>query len=224
MSIIQLKADFLPFTVLQISQPNIGKIKTQLQSKINQAPKYFNQAPVIIDIDKTPENDTLNLVELCELLKTFKIMPIGIRGINSQQQKIATSQGLPVLKKTSAQPAPAPTEKKIPGTNTRIITKPLRAGTQTYAPDGDLIILAAVNAGAECIADGSIHVYGPLRGKALAGAKGNTQARIFCKSLEAELISVAGHYLVKDNLKVPQTKKPILQVFLKDDKLNIEGI
>ena len=85
-------------------------------------------------------------------------------------------------------------------TTARIVTEPVRSGTQIYARGGDLIVTAAVSPGAELVADGNIHVYGPLRGRALAGASGDTSARIFCSRLEAELVSIAGRYLVSEQL------------------------
>lgn len=83
----------------------------------------------------------------------------------------------------------------------KIVTTPIRSGQQVYAPGGDLIIMAAVSAGAEVLADGNIHVYGALRGRALAGVKGDTSARIFCQSLEAELVSIAGTFKVDEDLR-----------------------
>ena len=99
----------------------------------------------------------------------------------------------------------------------------MRSGQQIYAPDGDLIILSSVSPGAEILADGSIHVYGALRGRALAGIKGNTEARIFCKSLEAELISVAGCFQVHEDIDKTFWEKPT-HVFLRDDDLCVESL
>jgi len=98
------------------------------------------------------------------------------------------------------------------------LTQPLRAGQITYAQGRDAIALAAVNSGAELIADGNIHVYGPLRGRALAGARGNEQARIFCSKLEADLVSIAGVYLSADQLPQDKLGKAV-QIFLADGDL-----
>src|SRR3989338_7212034 len=100
---------------------------------------------------------------------------------------------------------------------TKIVTKPVRAGTQVYAKDGDLIIMAPVNAGAEVISDGNIHIYAPLRGRALAGANGDTNARIFCKQLEAELISIAGHYLLNEKINAGNYAQNMVQIFLNNN-------
>jgi septum site-determining protein MinC len=94
----------------------------------------------------------------------------------------------------------------------------VRSGQQVYAPEGDLIILAPVQAGAEVLATGNIHVYGPLRGRALAGVHGQGQARVFCQSLEAELVSIAGQYKISEDLQKLGWKKPV-QIQLRDDLL-----
>ena len=104
---------------------------------------------------------------------------------------------------------------------TRIITTPVRGGQQVYAPGGDLVVLAAVSPGAELLADGNIHVYGPMRGRALAGIKGDTKARIFCRQLAAELVSVAGQYKVADDLRRDPLWGQQVQVSLSGDVLNI---
>ncbi len=103
------------------------------------------------------------------------------------------------------------------------ITPPVRSGQRLYAQGGDLVELAPVSAGAELMADGHIHVYGPLRGRALAGVKGNADARIFCQDLRAELISVAGHYRVSENLDPALAGRPV-QVRLQDGRLITEAL
>jgi septum site-determining protein MinC len=103
----------------------------------------------------------------------------------------------------------------------RLITQPVRSGTQVYARDADLVVTAPVSAGAEIMADGNIHVYAALRGRALAGAGGDAEARIFCSRLEAELVSIAGHYLVSDQIP-PEFRGLPVQIALVDDRLTIE--
>ena len=102
----------------------------------------------------------------------------------------------------------------------RLVTAPVRSGTQIYARGSDLVVTAAVSPGAELVADGNIHVYGALRGRALAGASGDTAARIFCTRLEAELVSIAGRYLVSEQMPPEQRGSPV-QIALVDDRLTI---
>ena len=101
--------------------------------------------------------------------------------------------------------------------------QPVRSGQQLYARGTDLIIRAAVSPGAEVLADGSIHVYGALRGRALAGCRGEESARIFCQSLEAELVAIAGNYLVAEDMASEHRKQPSM-VRLSDEKLTIETL
>jgi septum site-determining protein MinC len=100
---------------------------------------------------------------------------------------------------------------------------PVRSGQQVYAQGRDLTVCAAVGAGAEVMADGSVHVYGPLRGRAMAGALGDTGARIFCREFHAELVAVAGHYKVLDEIPKEFHGRPV-QIFLRDESLVIEEL
>lgn len=164
--------------------------------------------------DPEPEIDFPGLLDM---LVPYKVKPVAVRGASPDQTAAAQRLGLlhapdarvvaagapsPELPSASAAPAtnaaPAPSAPAEPSEpaplGALLIDKPLRSGQQVYARGRDLVVLAMVNAGAEVIADGSIHVYAPLRGKAIAGARGNSQARIYAHSLEAELVSIAGIY------------------------------
>ena len=103
------------------------------------------------------------------------------------------------------------------------MTRPVRSGQRIYAAGGDLSVVGSVSSGAEVMADGNIHCYGPLRGRALAGTRGNTEARIFCSDLQAELVSVAGHYRVNENIPAELRGVPV-QVYLDQNVLRIERI
>lgn len=237
-SCFQLKADFIPITVLKLAQCDLRSIAQELDQAISTAPKYFTHAPIIVDIlNLGPLKNELDIPGLCKILREKNIIPIGIRGIETKQKAIAIENGLALLKSGPAlpeeAPAPAPEKieiKKVSGkteakyTQAKIITKPIRAGTRIYAKDSDLVILAAVNSGAEVIADGNIHIYAPLRGRALAGASGDKDARIFCQAIEAELVSIAGHYWVKENIKAPKNSKSMFQIYLENDKLNLSTL
>jgi septum site-determining protein MinC len=120
--------------------------------------------------------------------------------------------------------APPPSSSQPPGEMFALtLTQPLRSGQVVYAEGRDAVALAAVHAGAELMADGNIHVYGPLRGRALAGASGSEDARIFCQRLEADLISIAGVYLHSDALPADKRGKPV-QVALRDGQLVVTDL
>lgn len=121
----------------------------------------------------------------------------------------------------AAVPVPTPVVVAPKPVNTMIVDTPVRAGQQIYARGADLVIMAAVNNGAEIIADGSIHVYAPLRGRALAGASGNTGARIFTASLEAELVSIAGVYRTFENGHPAELAHQQVQVRLNGDRIDV---
>jgi septum site-determining protein MinC len=223
----RLKADMVALTVMQLQTINLGEIAVELKLTISKAPRFFEKAPLVIDVREVNANG-LDLAGLLGLFKEYSIVPIGIRGLNELQQTAAEELGLPCLQAPSVvegKPAVAKQSAAAPlPEGAKVLTKAVRAGTKVYAKGQDLIVIGPVNVGAECIADGNIHVYGPLRGRALAGASGNAEARIFCHSLEAELIAIAGHYQVRENMQVPTENAGMLQIFLSDNKLSIKSI
>jgi septum site-determining protein MinC len=131
--------------------------------------------------------------------------------------------------RTQQQTAAAPAQSEPVSTTpptlkpAKVINRPVRSGQQVYAEGSDLVITASVSEGAELLADGNIHVYGTLRGRALAGVKGNTGARVFCQSLDAELISIAGQFIMHETVKGECWKKPA-QVYLEEETLRIEPL
>lgn len=236
-ALFQLKADFFPMTVIKLNSTDTSSLKLNLEDSITKAPKYLVNAPVVIDTSDIEEalQQHIDFHALRQLLKDKQVIPVGIRGLNKKHHDHAIAADFAIMatgrspnlaegNPISAAASVKKEAEKLPIITTKIISRPVRSGTQVYARDTDLIILSAVNAGAECLADGNIHVYGPLRGRALAGANGNKEAHIFCESLEAELIAIAGQYLTKDQIKLSKIKSPLIHIFLKDNKLQIEGI
>jgi septum site-determining protein MinC len=206
----QLKGGLYPLTALQLLEPNLAIFEQQLDVKIQQAPKFFLNAPVVIDLQKLKTGTNLDFYRLKEILLKNKLIPIGIKSATTDLQTAAIGAGFAILQESTKEATPekkqtaAPTEEtaetEIKGSNTKVITEPVRSGQQIYARGGDLVVIAPVSHGAELLADGNIHVYGPLRGRALAGVTGDVHAHIFCQSLEAELISVAGQYKISEDI------------------------
>ncbi len=221
----QLKGGLFTLTTLQIFSPDLVALKTQLMAKIQQAPNFFHHAPIVLDLRIANQpNVALDFVGLKSLLNELKLIPVGIKNAGPEQMHAAVQSGMALLRDT---PDPRAKDKLSTNTNvapksvaTKIVTTPVRSGQQVYAPDGDLIILNHVGNGAELIAEGNIHVYGALRGRALAGINGNQNARIFCQSLEAELVSVAGSYKLSEDIE-RQAWKIAAQIYIKDDRLQI---
>jgi septum site-determining protein MinC len=202
----ELKDTSLPLVVVALHQADPAVLVEELRHKLGDTPNFFDDDPVVIDLSALREADPpLPFADLVGALAQHRMRPALVTGGSAQQMADALAAGLPA----APEPAPAPRprtveverevireiEREVPvHVPTLIVDKPLRSGQQAYAKGGDLIVNAAVNAGAEVLADGNIHVYGPLRGKAIAGSRGNTAARIFTTCLEPELIAIAGVY------------------------------
>lgn len=218
----KLKGRLYTFTVMQFLDEDYSSFTQQLDDVVNKAPKLFDKTPLVIDCSAI-NGDHLDLQMICQCLREHGILPIGIQGGSPLLETLAQCQGLAVLNASSSHDKP--TGKKSKETKqvakAKLLTIPVRSGQQVVSMEGDLIIAAAVSHGAELLSDGNIHVYGALRGRALAGISGNKHARIFCQSLDAELVSIAGFYRLSDAME--PVNKPC-QIFLQDDHIQIEPL
>lgn len=221
----QLKTSFAPCTILQITSDDLGGLEHQLAETIKRAPNFFHGSPIVIDLEKIKTTDTFDFAKLKQILLAAAMVPIGTHGGTEAQQEDAFLHGLPtlVIGKLSNVDIKKKAAERVSNA-TRIITTPIRSGMQIYAKGGDLVVIAPVSAGAELLADGNIHVYGPLRGRAMAGVQGNTQARIFCHALEAELVSIAGYYLIKEDIHTLPEAKNMIQIYLDNEQVRIDAI
>ena len=219
----QFKTSFAPCTILQISRYDLAALQQELEDVINRAPKFFLGAPIVIDLEKVKTLGEIHFAELKAILAAKNLVPMGVRNGSPEQLEAAAMQGLPALAigKLSHNET---IDKKFEKQPTKLITTPIRSGMQIYAKDTDLIVTAPVSAGAELLADGNIHVYGPLRGRALAGVQGDTEARIFCHTLEAELISIAGYYLTREDMQPLPESHGMIQIYLDKEQVQIEAI
>ena len=200
---IELKGSSFTLSVVHLhhSQPEV--IRQALQDKVDQAPAFLRDAPVVINVASL--SGEVNWREIQQAVASAGLRVVGISGCKDERLKRAiTRAGLPLLnegKGQKATPPPAPAvPESVPAAKTRIINTPVRSGQQIYARNSDLIVTSSVSAGAELIADGNIHVYGMMRGRALAGASGDAQCQIFCTHLSAELVSIAGQYWLSDQI------------------------
>lgn len=228
----QLKGTTVTTLVLDIHTYQRDLFARQLQDKVSSAPQLFAGSALYINL--ATSKAALSVEELTDLIaccREFDLQPFACRGAPDALLPTIKQLGLTVLPTTrsrdmpavSAAPAPQKAAEKAAAATTRVIQRPVRSGQQVYAKGGDLIVLAPVNEGAEIIADGNIHVYSTLRGRALAGVNGNTEARIFCQQLEAELVSIAGYFMLNDTLRT-HCWKQAAQIFLKDESLQITAI
>jgi len=207
--VIEFKGSNFTLMVLHLFDTDTDKIAEQLADKISKSPNFFQNAPIVIDLQAVQdENNAIDLVKVVRLLRRQSLIPVAVRGGNSEQHEMALSMNLGLLMNTKAShPKPAkevepeikPVTVSIP-LETKIIRQPVRSGQQILALNGDLIVLATVSQGAEILARRHIHIYGALRGRALAGIKGDNEAQIFCQQLNPEMISIAGQYQANEDL------------------------
>lgn len=235
---LELKASLFPLTILKLNTADPGLLSDHLEKLNKQMPNFFQHTPVVLDLKDLSPQVELNFTEIVARFFRFQLIVIGIRNGSLAQQQSAMLAQLAIIPKGSKEDSewnannfskPQAAIKKAPipsaqsSSNTKLITKPVRSGQQIYAKNGDLIVIASVSHGAELLADGHIHVYGVLRGRALAGTQGDTSARIFCRGLEAELVAIAGFYRVKDD--IPEIKSDFLtQIFLDNENVVIESL
>lgn len=233
----QLKGSAISVVVLALIDYDPASLRQQLQEKIDQAPQFFMNSPVLINLDKLENPSLLNdCSELLQICRDLGLQPLGFTAVPEALEEAVQTTGLATLprpgeralKMPESEPSPEPQvervveERWVPRVS-KVITRPVRSGQQIYAEGADLIVLAQVSEGAEVLADGHIHIYGALRGRALAGVRGDEGARIFCQSMEAELVSVAGNFLLRDSFADAVLKKPV-QIYLEGENLRIEKL
>ncbi len=201
---IELKGSSFTLSVVHLHDAKPEVIRQALEDKIAQAPAFLLHAPIVVNVSAL--EGAVNWPALLQAITTTDLHVVGISGCKDPELKAEVERaGLPLLtegkekaprKERAAEPAPV----AAPVTKTRLIDAPVRSGQRIYSPNCDLIVTSHVSAGAELIADGNIHVYGMMRGRALAGASGDKDAQIFCSHLTPELVSIAGEYWLSDQI------------------------
>ena len=226
----ELKIGQVGIANLRIRTLDVPRLVEEMRSRVQRAPNMFGRAAVVIDfggLSHTP--DTATAQALLEGLRAAGVLPVALAYGTSEIEKLSQALGLPLLAKfragyERADGAAAETAAVAQASSVGMIqSAPVRSGQQIYADNRDLTVLTTVGAGAEVIADGSVHIYGPLRGRALAGAQGNARARIFCREFHAELVAIAGHYKVLEDIPKDLRGKPV-QVWLEDEQIKIAAL
>ncbi len=246
----EIKSANLPLVALILKRDDWDLLSQELLRQFGpdgESPNFFDHDALVVDLSHLdPQAPVKDLVPLLRVLRSCSLVPVAVRGGSPEWMAAALAVGLvqaelEMQRAPRTEPAHAPTEvvrevvrevvqevvREVPGPGTMVIDRPLRSGQKVYARGADLVVLAMVNPGAEVVADGNIHVYAPLRGKAMAGARGNVQARIFSTCLEPELISIAGVYRTSENALPAEVHGKAAQVRLSDDgqeKLLIEAL
>jgi septum site-determining protein MinC len=239
----ELKFGQVGIANLRLKRFDLAALAAELQAKLVAAPQLFTRAPVVLDLSHLPAlPDVATVRQILATIRASGMLPAGLAYGTSAMEALAHELDLPLFAKFRAAyeraggeplvevPAPAPVRASEPApvparistptsaTTGQVHTQPVRSGQQVYARGRDLILTATVGHGAEVIADGSVHVYATLRGKAIAGAQGDVTARIFCHDFQAELVSIAGQYRVFEDIPADLRGKPV-QAWLDGEKL-----
>ena len=245
----EIKSAQLPLVALHLRSSDVDVLVADVLAKFGvegESPDFFDHDALVIDFSHLDaQTPVFDLVPLLKVLRSCSLVPVAVRGASPQAMAAALAVGLVEAPPEVHRQRPAveslPVDvvqetvrevihevvREVPGPTTMVVDKPLRSGQKVYARGCDLVVLAMVNQGAEVVADGNIHVYAPLRGKAMAGARGNTQARIFSLCLEPELISIAGVYRTSENAMASNVHGKAAQVRLSNDgqdRLIIEAL
>jgi len=232
---IELKGSSFTLSVVHLHDAKPEVIRQALEDKIAQAPAFLQHAPVVINISALDE--AVNWSALHKAIASTGLRVIGVSGCKQAELKAEIDRaGLPLLTEGKENPRQPPAveaqvvevpivEEPVvaPITKTRLIDVPVRSGQRIYAPGCDLIVTSHVSAGAELIADGNIHIYGMMRGRALAGANGDREAQIFCTHLTAELVSIAGEYWLSDQIPAEYYGKAA-RLLLADNALTVQPL
>ena len=267
---VEMKGGMYAFMSLRLHSMDLDAIERALDEKVQQAPGFFKDTPVVVDLSaleapsvvagEGPSEDdgaqassahgpTFDGEALLARIRRTGLIPI-VASTGDKSSALARSVSLPLVeagarRSGDAEERPAAEAVSLvsgpPGTSRprpegamperveyvvrtpMFIDRPVRSGQQVYARDTDLVVVGQVGPGAEVIADNNIHVYGPLRGRALCGVSGNVEARIFCQSLEAELVSVAGNFRMLETIPENLRGRPA-KIFLDNDRLSIEPL
>jgi septum site-determining protein MinC len=237
----EIKGSVFSMLSMHLRSDALELIGHELDQQAARMPGFFDVEPLVIDCREAPAGASAKLDALLALMRQRGLRPIGVCNADAAWRDAALAAGLGVMegvapapRRSTATAAKAP-EAPVTGSGSsaadapggprvHVVRRTVRTGQRVYAAHGDLTLLSGVNAGAEVLAAGSIHVYAPLRGRALAGVKGDTEARIFTLCMEAELVSVAGTYRVLDRDLPADIRGKPAQIFLDGDKLIIEPL
>lgn len=216
----QLRAGNATLMVLRLLDPSRADFAELLAEKVGQAPGFFRDAPLVLDLEalaRWPAPPEVDFAAIREAVAAAGLACVGVQNGTPHLHESARKAGLAIFpmvraskvnaarepEPVAATPPPEPARPaalKVIRPKTRVVTEPVRSGQQIYATDADLIVLSTVNAGGEVLADGHVHVYGALRGKAIAGAAGDREARLYCQKFDPELVSIAGLFLIADQI------------------------
>ncbi|MFQ3230979.1 septum site-determining protein MinC [Reinekea sp.] len=219
---LKLRSRLVSSHQINVTNDTIDAFSTQLDTAIAQAPALFKSAPSILDISECPADFSDQLLQdRINVCREKGLVPFALTSTSTEHQALANTAGFAWVEAKATRKTSSPKETQPAIVQTKVISTPIRSGQQVYAKDANLLITSQVSAGAEVIADGNIHIMGALRGRAIAGAQGLTSSEIVCQVMQAELIAIAGNYLVQDDFPKGDGGA---RCYLDEQKLNIDYI
>jgi septum site-determining protein MinC len=228
---IEIRFGQIGLVQVRVRTTDPGAIVDELTGRIATAPRFFERTAACLDLGAlttAPEAGALRGV--LDAIRRAGLLCVGLAHGSAGVDALASALGLPVLMHFRAQNPAVPVLKPVePAASAQapaaalVHSQPVRSGQRLYARDRDLIVMATIGAGAEVMADGCVHIYGSLRGRAMAGAHGQTGARVFCQEFHAELVSIAGVFRVFETIPGELSGKPV-QIWLEGDSLHLARI
>ena len=234
-----LKSAQLPVLSVVLRSTDMQALTQDLASRLADDPDFFDNDPVLIDLSQVREaGESIDFVALVDALRAHRTVPVAVRGGSPGQMEAAHALGLTAAPDATPLRRAEPEIHEIirevevvheveipaPQADALIVDRPLRSGQRVYAKGTDIVVLDIVSYGAEVIADGNVHVYAPLRGRAVAGASGNTSARIFSTCMEPQLLSIAGIYRTIETDLPADVSGKAAKVRLEGEKIIIEPV
>jgi len=234
-TVIDIRYGQMGLVQVRIRTTDPGAILDELTGRIATAPQFFRRTAVCLDLGVLENSpDVAELRTVIDAIRRAGMLVIGLTGDAAQLEAASNGLNLPVLSGFRAprqpvadvpppRPAAAPTEPAESGLATLIQDQTVRSGQRIYARNRDLIVTAGIGAGAEVMADGCLHIYGSLRGRAMAGARGQLTARVFCQEFHAELVSIAGVFRVFETIPAELAGNPV-QAWLAGEDLHFARV
>lgn len=226
---MDIKGEMSILNVLHLSVIDIQEISELLQSKMESASQFFRDSPLVLDCQALGKHcKELDFDNLYEVVKTSGFVPVGVRNVPDDCVTAVKKTAWSIMRASKSPRKPESEDRRDSlqqndNNRVEVVTRPLRSGQQVYAPESDVVVLHQASAGSEILAGGSVHVYGALRGRVLAGVNGAKTARIFCQSLEADLVAIAGCYQLLDDAETDLKGQPAM-ISLQNGRLVFEPL
>ncbi|RMG36749.1 MAG: septum site-determining protein MinC [Gammaproteobacteria bacterium] len=211
----------LPSLLIRRNDPD--ELDRYLGEQVARLPRFFEQAPLVIDLSRFEGDEAPDFPVIVGMIRAHGMVPVGVRAGTQEQIEQARLLELAVMPRLKAVARRSTTAAPAARHEPLVIEQPVRSGQRIYAEGTDLVLCAGVSSGAEVMADGHIHAWGPVRGRILAGVRENPEARIFCRDLGAELVAIAGRYLVSEDLPAAHLGHSV-RIALRGDRLEFTSI